>query len=111
MIERVLNSDPIQIVSAVLLLVIIGGSVLVLMAYGLVRLFDKLPDKVMVVESDDSTPRPTTYQVLPGDTLWEIARVLYPEYDPRDVIHEIRELNHMDSATIYPHEVLRLPKM
>jgi LysM repeat protein len=54
--------------------------------------------------------RPNTYQVTSGDTLWGVARTYYPERDPRQVVWEIQQLNDMDSPTIYPYEVLKLPK-
>ncbi len=53
---------------------------------------------------------PDTHQVQPGETLWQIAKEYYPDTDPRKVVWEIRELNGMASATIYPYEVLKLPK-
>ena len=111
MIEKVLSLDPMQRIFVVLLLVVLSRSVVVLTAYGLVMLFDKLPDNVVVSESDDPTPRPATYQVLPGDTLWAISKALYPGHDPREIVYEIRRINGLASATIHPYEVLKLPEM
>lgn len=48
--------------------------------------------------------------VQPGDTLWSIARVQAPEIDPRDVIGKIVDLNGLDSAAIYPGQVLSVPR-
>jgi nucleoid-associated protein YgaU len=53
---------------------------------------------------------PDTHQVQPGETLWQIAKEYYPKRDPREVVWEIRKINQMKSATIYPYEVLKLPK-
>lgn len=57
-----------------------------------------------------STERTKPYYVLPGDTLWDIARKLYPEYDPREVIYEIQRVNGLKDATIYPSQLLELPE-
>jgi nucleoid-associated protein YgaU len=44
-----------------------------------------------------------------GDSLWVIAQRLAPERDPRDVIHEIRELNGLGGNLIQPGQVLLVP--
>lgn len=45
-----------------------------------------------------------------GDTLWNIALKNMPSgYDVRKMIHEIRELNNMESANIYPGEIIKIP--
>lgn len=37
-------------------------------------------------------------QVESGDTLWSIATRTAPEQDPRDVVHDIQELNSLDGT-------------
>ena len=69
-----------------------------------------LIDPIVVVDAGESMDRLETYQVLPGDSLWVIARTYYSDRDPRQVVWEIQQLNDMDSPTIYPYEVLKLPK-
>ncbi|HHT91052.1 MAG: LysM peptidoglycan-binding domain-containing protein [Bacillota bacterium] len=44
--------------------------------------------------------------VQPGDTLWSIAKSQVPNEDPRDVVGLMRELNQLDSADIFPGQVL-----
>jgi LysM domain len=44
-----------------------------------------------------------------GDSLWEIAASLAPDRDPRDVIHEIRDLNGLRGSLIQPGQVLLVP--
>ena len=56
-------------------------------------------------------PRPTTYQVMPGDSLWAIATKHYPGMHTGEMVHEIRVLNGLASATIYPYDVLKLPEV
>ena len=38
-----------------------------------------------------STELPGVYVVQPGDTLWDIARALAPDRDPRAVVHELAD--------------------
>jgi nucleoid-associated protein YgaU len=64
------------------------------------------------VQDEPERPRPTTYQVMPGDNLWAIATKFYPGYHTGEVVGEIRKLNGLnDSATIYPYEVIKLPEV
>lgn len=50
------------------------------------------------------------FQVLDGDTLWDIARVyLSPGEDIRKVVYDIREYNNMDSGYIYPGDIIKIP--
>lgn len=44
--------------------------------------------------------------VQPGDTLWTIAKSQVPDSDPRDVVGSIRDLNQLQSADIFPGQVL-----
>ena len=47
--------------------------------------------------------------VQQGDSLWNIAQRQAPQRDPRDTIHEIRELNGLRSNLIQPGQVLLVP--
>lgn len=50
------------------------------------------------------------FQVLQGDTLWEIAReYLSPGEDIREVIYDIKKLNNMDTGYIYPGDIIKIP--
>lgn len=58
------------------------------------------PDRVPVGEANPwpsaggvslSTDLPGVYVVQPGDTLWDIARALAPDRDPRAVVHELAD--------------------
>jgi len=46
-----------------------------------------------------------------GDSLWIIAQRLAPQRDPREVIHEVRELNGLRSNLIQPGQVLLVPSV
>lgn len=50
----------------------------------------------------------TEIVVEDGDTLWSIARAQVPNEDPRDVVDSMRELNALESANIFPGQVLTL---
>lgn len=51
------------------------------------------------------------YVVEEGDELWNIAQdeTGFDNLDPRDVVDRIKELNNLDSANIYPGDVLIIP--
>ncbi len=44
--------------------------------------------------------------VMPGDTLWSIARDIAPDNDPREVIAQIRELNDLSGGLIAGQQLL-----
>lgn len=50
------------------------------------------------------------YTVSDGDTLWEIAESFTDDSeDVRKVIYDIRRINKLDSAEIYPGDVIIIP--
>lgn len=49
-----------------------------------------------------------TVTVQPGQTLWDIA-VASASGDPRDTVHEIEQLNHLDGAEIQIGQTLDVP--
>ena len=51
----------------------------------------------------------STITVDAGDTLWSLAERVDPDADPREIIAAIMTLNGMDSPTLQPGQVLRLP--
>lgn len=56
-------------------------------------------------------PETASVVVEQGDSLWNIAQRLAPEKDPRDVVHEIRELNGLPGNLIHPGQVLLVPSL
>jgi nucleoid-associated protein YgaU len=51
-----------------------------------------------------------TIVIQDGDTLWGIAeRFASPDIDRRQWIFQVRRMNHLEDATIYPGMVLRIP--
>ena len=48
-------------------------------------------------------------QVLPGDTLWSIARDLDPGADPRPLIAHLRVVNGLSDAQLVPGQSLWVP--
>lgn len=49
------------------------------------------------------------YTISQGQTLWSIAREYTPNNkDIRDTIHEIRELNNLEDATIYEGQTIQI---
>lgn len=47
--------------------------------------------------------------VAAGDTLWSVAQRVDPDADPREVIAAIMTINDLNSPTLQPGQVLRLP--
>lgn len=60
-------------------------------------------------ETVSSGPSATRVVVQPGDTLWTMAHRLAPSRDPRDVVAQIRRLNHLASAQLQAGQTLLLP--
>lgn len=56
-------------------------------------------------------PPATQYVVAAGDTLWEVAaQHAGPEDDIRNLISDIKHLSGIESSTIYPGQILRIPR-
>lgn len=65
-----------------------------------------------IVRLANSSEPIKTIQVIvnPGDTLWSIARSNYdPSGDMRRYVYQIRRLNNLGTALIYPGQILNLP--
>jgi len=62
------------------------------------------------VQDEPTPPRPSTYQVLPGDTIWDIY-VTYYKGDWDEVRYKIGQMNGLKNDTLYPYEVIKLPEI
>ena len=47
--------------------------------------------------------------VQPGETLWSVAQRIAPRNDPRDVVDQIRRINHLHSSSLRAGQQLLLP--
>ncbi len=54
-------------------------------------------------------PRVEQITVLPGDTLWSVAKRIAPDNDPREVVSQIRDLNDLSSTELQVGQQLLLP--
>lgn len=54
-------------------------------------------------------PATAVVVVQPGETLWQIAKTLAPQGDPRALVAEIRELNGLSDAPVRPGQSLVVP--
>ncbi|MGI8667623.1 MAG: LysM peptidoglycan-binding domain-containing protein [Jatrophihabitans sp.] len=53
-------------------------------------------------------PPGTVVTVQPGDTLWSIAQRADPNRDPRRVVDQLRELNHLASPSLTAGQTLKV---
>lgn len=60
-----------------------------------------------------SPARPSLQQttVHTGESLWSVARRIAPSADPRDVVVQLRRINHLDSAGVQVGQQLLLPRV
>ena len=68
-----------------------------------------LVPKVALSMSHTGAPAMRSYTVQAGDTLWEIADRNSRGQDLRDVIANIKAINHLSSANIQPGVSLQIP--
>ncbi len=45
-----------------------------------------------------------------GETLWAVARRIAPDNDPREVVQQLRSLNHLERASLQVGQQLLLPR-
>lgn len=55
---------------------------------------------------------PTLQQttVQPGDTLWTVAQRIAPKNDPREVVAQLRRINHLSTSSLLVGQQLLLPR-
>jgi hypothetical protein len=87
------------------LVVLLGVLALVLVAFTLGR--------TATSQAATSSPAAAPYAqttVHEGESLWAVAKRVAPRHDPRAVVQQIRELNHLDSASVRAGQQLLLPR-
>lgn len=57
----------------------------------------------------DNGPALQQTTVQPGETLWAVAQRIAPKNDPREVVAQIRRINHLQSAALLAGQQLLLP--
>jgi hypothetical protein len=102
--------DWIEIASLFVLLLIMVG----LVGYGAYWLYDCfygewLDEPIVKAVEERPRPRPETYQVQPGDTIWGIYTEFYQGCDWDEVRYKIRKINGLKNDTLYAYEVISLP--
>lgn len=64
----------------------------------------------MNIVSGESKPEYTTIEVLPGETLWDIASEHMPgDMDKREAVYKIQKANGLDDVTITPGQKIKVP--
>lgn len=59
------------------------------------------------VPASPHVPQVGAVTVRDGDTLWSIASRIAPQRDPRRVVAELEDVNHLSSPVVEPGQVLR----
>ncbi len=59
----------------------------------------------------ETGPALTQTTVLPGESLWSVAQRLAPDHDTRQVVAQIKRLNHLHSSTLQAGQQLLLPSV
>ena len=102
--------DWIETISLFALVLIMVG----LIGYGVYWLYDCFHGEWLdkpIVEAVGERPRPETYQVQPGDTIWGIYTEFYQGCNWDEVRYKIREVNGLKNDTLYPYEIISLPNV
>lgn len=86
------------------LLMLLGMALLMLGAFAIGRSASS-----QATEATAAVPALTQVTVAPGDTLWSVARGVAPQRDPREIVAQIRRLNHLPSASLRVGQQLLLP--
>jgi Tfp pilus assembly protein FimV len=60
----------------------------------------------MVTENGPALQQTT---VQPGDTLWSVAQRIAPDNDPRQVVAQIKRINHLHGSALQAGQLLLLP--
>ncbi len=92
---------------------VIPSRVLIVISTVVVALVLLLASSVMATYDPAGAADPylvAEYEVRSGDNLWDIAgRHTSADRDIRNTIEAIKRLNHLDSSTIHPGQVLEIP--
>jgi hypothetical protein len=86
---------------AVLLLMLVT---LLLAAFSLGRVGSQASPK-----GAQSTSSLTQTVVKPGESLWAVAKRVAPGHDPRAVIDQLADLNHLQSSSLQAGQLLVVP--
>lgn len=85
------------------------------LGYGVYWTYDALLGSWLDVPAEAAPlvdrPRPTTYQVMPGDSLWSIYVEYYKGCDWDEVRYKIGQANGLKNDRLYPYEVIKLPEV
>lgn len=62
-----------------------------------------------IMASDTVGPEPRVHVVSAGETLWSMASHYAPGDDPRRFVREVKLLNDLEQAQVFPGQTLTLP--
>ena len=68
-----------------------------------------LVPKILAADSSVQARQPQKHVISKGETLWSLAN-RYGSGDPREFIYDVRALNGLVGATVFPGQELVLPR-
>lgn len=90
------------------------GRVVVLLALVALALVAFTLGRVGSSQAATERPTPTSYAattVHAGETLWAVAQRVAPGHDPREVVAQLRALNHLSDGGLQVGQQLLLPRV
>jgi len=100
------RTEPVHLTKRGRFLIVLGLVALLTAAFWAGR---SLSDTSAATAATPKAPLPQV-TVQQGDTLWSLARDLAPENDPREVVAQIRSLNHLETANVLVGQQIVLPR-
>ena len=108
-LKRIRRKQQLKAMAAMLILLLVLGGILYLLGAHVARPW---LDKLDRAEASTAIISTTTVTIAPGDTLWHIARDNYPDRDPRDAVHAIRQLNPgIDPGALQVGQAILIPEV
>jgi len=62
------------------------------------------------VQSQGGSEYYTEVTINQGETLWTVAQRYFPNRDPRTIVAQLRAINKLSDPTIYPGQILAIPR-
>lgn len=81
-------------------------SSLKIILFGLAVFLFALANKSGLSAADERTGTVIQHVVKSGDTYWQLAERYYPDQDPREMSHQLKNWNQKSSGQLRPGEII-----